>query len=752
MTGFFADPLGGIEGIYGNTPKVKPSGLLSGLPAVKPPKELTDYKPIVPVKPVPPPEAEGKEVERPDPEGKTPANKDDVSNLRPHGQAPATFSTDAPGVQPPASSLYPSSGAQQPPTGGWPGAVTADLAVRSGFPKETAADWASLANYITKGEHKSQGTGAFTELYNGKPWEGANTNHPYVLGWQGDRGPTGDRTTAYGYFQDEVDTWTKTIVPQFLNGDTRMTPENQVKGNLLLAAQAYKTHTGHDLLADFKAGQFASIDNVLHSLWPTLGQGSAGQARSDEAFANMQRTNQEAIDAGRVRMTELEKIIRASDPASEEMHKRLHEAMDESDRLAKQYQQLSTKMPTSRTPMEAASGITPLLTFLVAMGGFATRRPGLGAINAMSGALQGLKEGNDAQFANNVDLWKTQTNMAHTAFEMQNQGIQNIVQDMTLTDAEKQHKLTDYFRLWQMDQDLRLAQSNQWKEVYERIEKNDLTQLRREELRLKYQRDMDGFVEDAQDKKDGSYGMTGNAKVYYKNLYRNKQAEVGGRDLNDAEKLELQRQAATFSRTVQGGLTTPQQEMNDQIDAAREDLDADHWPKSFRRDVALGRAAPDGALDEAALKAKGYTDDQIKLYNALVKPGSDVARNAQLIKQYETATKPKNRGRQYVVGEQTPTGPAAGQQAEPRDAQELADKIVEGRDGGVSRETAKAYFAKYAARFGLSEDDFDAVWPEETGTTSGPVAAPASSYLPGDAPAGGDYGGMPLGLAPQVGR
>jgi hypothetical protein len=725
MTGY-ADPLGAIPGMFGfNTPAVKSSGLLSGLPAVKSAKEFSDYKPIVPVKPVPPPEAEGKEVERPDPEGKTPANKDDVSNLRPHEQAPATFSTDAPGVRPPVSSLYPSA---QPPTGGaWPGAVTSDLVVRSGFPKETAADWASLANYITKGEHKSQGTGAFTELYNGKPWEGANTNHPKALGWPGDVGPDGRPTSAYGYFQDEYDTWVNTIAPKFLNGDTRMTPENQIKGNLMMAAQAYKAHTGRDLLADFKAGQYASIDNVLHSLWPSLGQGSAGQARSDEAFANMQRTNQEAIDAGRVRMTELEKIIRASDPASEEMHKRLHEAMDESDRLAKQYQQLSTKMPTSRTPMEAASGITPLLTFLVAMGGFATRRPGLGAINAMSGALQGLKEGNDAQFANNVDLWKTQTNMAHTAFEMQNQGIRNIVSDLTLTEAEKQHKLTDYFRLWQMDQDLRLAQSNQWKEVYERIEKNDLTQLRREQLRLKYQADMDAFVEEAADKKDGSYGLTGNTKVYYKDLVRQL-----GHAPSPAEIADLHLKAAAVGRTGTKGLTASQLEENAQIDAARKAFGADDWPATFEQDVLDGQTHPEAPLTDKELADRGYNKRSADEYKNLIKSSMDPNRSTPLYKRFEKAIKPKFVAPTYTLPDgTTTTGPVRPEEDAAK--AELDRGVQQSRAAGADREQSKALYIE----LGGAAEDFDALWPP---TVETPTGAVGGQSLP-DA----------IGLAPQYG-
>jgi hypothetical protein len=439
------------------------------------------------------------------------------------------------------------------------------------------------------------------------------------------------------------------------------------------------------------------------------------------------------------------KMARTSDPLSEEMKVHLHKALERSDEMAEKYRTLSEHPPQAQTPMAAAGAFAPLLIFLAAMGGFATRRPALGAINAMSGALQGLKEGNDQQFANNVDLWKSRTKMAHEAFQMQNESIRNIIDDIQLTETEKQHKLQDAFRFWQMDQDLKLARENNWKQIYERQDQREDKQLERQWMIARTEKAFADARKSSEDFKRGGVNMTGNAKALYDTLYDQYKEEHDGSAPDRKTQLDLEQRAIQMSRTADLGLTSSQEQKNETIQKEREYFDYDKMPKSFDEDVTTAQTDQSKTLDNDQLSAKGYTPHQIALYKALIKPTLDTSKNAAdaaILKRWQTAQTPPFKSRKAIVGESgaqvTPTGAASEAEGGTTYSKEKLDNVVLAikEQDPSRREEAKARYLELGEALGLTEADFDQIWPEPGGTPTGPVNPSQRE---------------PLGLEPQFG-
>lgn len=718
MVGWATSMLGTVPGLGGDA-EVRPSKLLSGLPEVKPPPNTNlggldvDTKSLR--RPLDPP---------PDPEGPTPANAGDIKNFTVPSTVPGKFDTTPPGTD---------MSGRQPPEGRrtYAGPVTPELAVAAGFSKEEAGDWANLANWITKGESRRD-EGAFTELFNGDHWLGGDRNHPYQLGWAGDT-YHGTPTSAYGLFQDEQGTWHE-ISQKYLGRDTRTTPVNQVKGNLLYAAAEYSRRTGgRNLLADFKGGQLASVEANLHSIWPTLGQkyggGTAGARAGDAAFNEMLRLQGIDIAAGEAGLKEILKLAQQADPLSEELKKHLVTALERSDKLAERYQQLAEKPPVAQTPMEAAGAFAPFLVMLSVLGGLATRRPALGAMNALSGALEGLNQGNDRKYKNSVDLWKTQTDMAMTTFDMQNKSIRNIMDTLDISDREKQHRLTDAFRFWQMDQDLRLARENQWAEIYKRQDQREDRELQRRLLLERTERALKQDREaDEQRKRGTPTGVVGD--IY--NLLYDKFVLDKGREPDASEKLDLVRQAERETHVTKGTLSAQQQRENDAIDEARKRIGYDTLPKTFNADVAeaVNTGQP---LDEEALVKKGYgTPEQRELYRARVRQVIDPSKYTDehgILKDYDLAKKPKFRPPDVMTG-QTPTGQVAPTREVTK--QLLDDTVLQMREeveagtaaADENRDSAKAGYLAEGKRLGIpvTEADFDQLWPPPSKTPTGPVS------------------------------
>jgi muramidase (phage lysozyme) len=631
-----------------------------------------------------------------------------------------------------------------PQTGGfYEGPITPTLAEKAGFSPEEASDWASLGNYLTRGE-SVRNASAFTEVYGSGQWGGGLKNHPYQEGWSGGIGPDGRPTSAAGVFQDEQGTW-QGITTKYLNGDTSFTPVNQVKGNLLMAADLYKQRTGRNILADYKAGKVATINSVLSDQWPSLTTDRNNREVGDSAYKQYLAQTKEDIDGQQGQLNHLIEMARKSDPFSEEMRIHLHDAIQRSEALSKKYETLSATPPKSQTPMEAGSAIMPLLILFSALGGFATRHPAMGAANALAGALQGLNEGNDKQYSNNVELWKTQVGFAQKAFEMQNSTIRNIMDDQELTEREKQNELTNAFRFWQMDNDLKLARENMWKEIYERQDQREDKTLERNLLVARTNEALERAKRESEEFRMGGEDLTGNTRSLYESNYKIF-VEKNGREPTEEERYQMKIDAQQAGRQAKGALTSAQTTKNNSIQADRDyfgfksstDMDA------FDDDVNAAQGNQSAILSDDALKKKGYNPRQVALYKAEISPTIDPTKNAQsaaLVKRYANARNQLFAAPTVTLGEQaqtaTPTGQAGGRPE--ATTEQLQGFVADAKEKGASREDTKQTFLQYGAALGLSESDFNALWPEtNTPTPTGPVAPQDQQF---------DYPGA-LGLAP----
>lgn len=349
------------------------------------------------------------------------------------------------------------------------GPVTPDLVTAAGFAPSEADDWASFGNWLTGGEAHD-----FRTLYGGKPWDGPLSTHPAKQGWSGGVSADGQQTHAFGLFQDQPGTWDE-ISHRYLGGNQAMTPENQVKGNLHYAADYYHAQTGRSLMADWKAGNKDAIAGVLSPVWSSLKSGTSSSTTpeaSDPTLARQQASQRSDLAHLGDTADRIMRQAQAAPAGSDERQQLLHQAMQHSERLMDRFEKLSTTPPKPMSPFEAAGDFTPLLIGLASLGGLFTRRPALGALNALGSALEGLKKGNDQQYQDALTVWSKQTDAASKAFTMQNESIQNIIKDVELTARERQEKLENEFRVWGMTKELALAKSGQMDKAIEQADKH----------------------------------------------------------------------------------------------------------------------------------------------------------------------------------------------------------------------------------------------------------------------------------------
>jgi len=340
------------------------------------------------------------------------------------------------------------------------GPVTPALVVQAGLPQQEAADWASLANWMTAGEAHD-----FGQLYGTEKFSDFSA-HPADKGWSGGIGPDGRPTHAAGLFQDEPKTW-HDIQQKYGLRDFGAT--SQVSGNLRYAADLYQQRTGRSLLADFKAGNTASIASTLSDQWPSLGGGGGGATdSSDPAFQKYRQVQQAGIDRLSQRIDRLAEEASRDPPGSAERHEKLRRMMEHSEELQRRYEKLSEAPPKPMSPFEAAGDLTPLLIGLVTLAGTFTRQPALGAMNALGSALGALKQGNDEGYKRAVDLWSKQVDHASKAFGMQNDEVDMLMRDQQLSERERQDKLQNAFRVLGLEKDLELTKSNMWETIYKR--------------------------------------------------------------------------------------------------------------------------------------------------------------------------------------------------------------------------------------------------------------------------------------------
>jgi muramidase (phage lysozyme) len=696
----------------GAVPGLTPAGKLVPPPEVGRAKAQTDIEPVDPKLSEPLPAV--------DPEGKTAANADDRKSFATPSQAPGYFNPQpVPGGAQPT--LYGREGFNA--DGSFSGPFTPEVMKQGGF-GENSEIAATFMNWLTRRENPDMDTAtAATVLFGGTHWTGPTTDHPANLGWSGgvyDKKPT----SAAGVPQFEKATWDENA-PRFgINGSKEFSLANQGRVATLMSAEKYQQATGRNLFADMKEGRYEQIAAVLAPTWPSLNRQQAvatGDPQADRMFNIFMGKEAEYQTWLRGRIDDYIKRADAADPASAEMKEWLHKAMLHSEELARSYEKAMREPPVAQTPFQAAGELGPLLTIFAALGGLATRRPALGAANALNGVLTGLKEGNDQLYNNSFDLWKTQVGMASKAFDIQNTVVGNIIEDLNLTNRERQQKLQDAFRVFGMENDLKLAGLNQWERIYQRAQDWADHKTERELKVLQFNKAVEEANELAWAKSHGVEFLTAAELSKYRTGYGKFKLE-NQREPLEAENLGLIQQAQT--RTSLRELTPKQRADNADIDKARKKFDMDHLPPTFEEDVAAVQNKTSDVLDHEPLVKKGYNTIQEALYHARTRPPSEfnkTAADVELLKDWATANKTKLEAQSVPV---TDTGyPIQQQQQLGYTEADLNAKVDAARANNADRDATRALYLEFGAPLGLNEATFTLRWPPPTGSATGPIVA-----------------------------
>jgi hypothetical protein len=355
------------------------------------------------------------------------------------------------------------------------------------------------------------------------------------------------------------------------------------------------------------------------SLAKTPGPGNAGYDPSDPATQQHLRSMAD-LDRIGTQMTDLVTKMGQAPAGSDEAHRLLHQAIDRSQMLADRFDKLSQKPPQPQSPFEAAGAFTPLLIGLTMMMGRRTRRPGLAAINALSAGLGALKQGNDENYKNAVDMWSKQSDLAMKAFELQNKMIDNIMSDINLSAKEQQDKLQNAFRVLGLEQELSLAKNSQWDAIYKRHD--DALKLQAE-LDEKKAQTQHVLAQTQREKALTALGGSTNPVMIAYNKARIAFVDQNGREPSPVEDQKLLTDAQASSKTAGHPLSTEQKALDDAFTAKANELGVS--PDEFKTDDRY--AADRQKIEQSVMTFRHQS--QIT--------GNEKVRLEQRVTQYDTA-------------------------------------------------------------------------------------------------------------------
>lgn len=157
-----------------------------------------------------------------------------------------------------------------------------------------------------------------------------------------------------------------------------------------------------------------------------------------------------------------------ADPDSQLRHQRLQQAMDHSERLSQQFEEMARHPPTE-TPLDMMQNFGSLATVIALAGGLLAKRPLTVALNAAGSAMRAQQEGNHEQAQRAYKVWQDQTELISKALNFQNQEINQIMEDRRISEAERRDKIADHLRLYGMQQALDQWNLGNQVEVYKLI-------------------------------------------------------------------------------------------------------------------------------------------------------------------------------------------------------------------------------------------------------------------------------------------
>lgn len=356
------------------------------------------------------------------------------------------------------------------------GPLTPDLGIRSGVRPE----FVPVINWISKGE--SHG---YNELYNGKPFSDMS-DHPSNLGWAGDYGPDGRHTSAAGLLQWEQGTWNQArneynaLHPNDPVHDFSDVSQNKVGQYWIDKTYREKTG-GRDIIKDLAAGKTDLLIPALRDQWPSLDKGgerdrggygfSGGVWGRELAEESRRNTASELAMIERDRHALLDEMAKEA-PGSAKRMQMLEEAHAASKRATELYEK-QMKTPPAYQPTDVFAGIGGIFMALAAFAGGRAAQPLTASLNAMSGAMDGMNQSNHEAFDRNFAVWNKQTDYALKLVGVQNQEIRDILEDQRLAEGEKQQKLLNTYRLFEMDHQAAAAQRGDLQTQWQHLESSE---------------------------------------------------------------------------------------------------------------------------------------------------------------------------------------------------------------------------------------------------------------------------------------
>lgn len=222
-------------------------------------------------------------------------------------------------------------------------------------------------------------------------------------------------------------------------------PEDQDKVFDYWAPKRYRENTGRDLLQDQAAGRWDLIRKGLANEWVGL-QKLPGMAGASPDYQDLVARGDKIVRDESAEIRRLTAEADNADPDSQLRHQRLQQAMDHSERLSQQFEDMARHPPTE-TPLDMMQNFGSLATVIALAGGLLAKRPLTAALNAAGSAMRAQQEGNHEQAQRAYKLWQDQTDLISKALNFQNQEINQIMEDRRISEAERNTKIEEHLRL-----------------------------------------------------------------------------------------------------------------------------------------------------------------------------------------------------------------------------------------------------------------------------------------------------------------
>ena len=165
----------------------------------------------------------------------------------------------------------------------------------------------------------------------------------------------------------------------------------------------------------------------------------------------------------------LEEARRAPVGSAERMQM-LHEAHDHARELTKLYED-KIKSPPEKKPTDVFAGWGGIAIALAALAGSRSAQPLTASLNAMSGAMDAMNEGNYKDYQDRMKIWDKQSEFALKAIDIQNTEIREILEAERISEAEKQARLSTFYHVAGMDQQIALQRSHETEQEYNNLYK-----------------------------------------------------------------------------------------------------------------------------------------------------------------------------------------------------------------------------------------------------------------------------------------